>query len=68
MIRYKLAQVLKEENVRTRKRILKWVVVFLGALYIAINLACAYPIFGWHPYACLCDVCLERFEADRPER
>lgn len=27
-----------------------------------------FPILGIHGPACLCDVCLERFEVDRPER
>jgi len=66
MIRHRLAQVLKEEDGKTHKRILKLVVAVIGALYLTLNLTCAYPIFGWHPYACLCQTCLERFEADRP--
>jgi hypothetical protein len=65
MIRHRLAQALKEENRKTRRRLLKLVVVVIGALYLALNLTCAYPVFGWHPYACLCDVCLTQYDDER---
>jgi hypothetical protein len=39
----------------------------LIGLYLALNFTSAYPIFGWHPSACLCGQCLEEFELDRIE-
>lgn len=64
MIRYRLAQALKDENRKTRKRMLKVALVVIGAVWLAVNLTCAYPILGWHPHACLCAQCEAQYYAE----
>jgi len=65
VIKNTLIQARKNEERKTHKRILKWVLVILAVLYFAVNLTCAFPIFGWHPHACLCDVCLTQYDDER---
>ncbi len=50
-----------------KSRLMVWLAALLLANLLAFQITCAYPVFGWHPQACLCDQCLAEFEADRME-
>jgi hypothetical protein len=34
-------------------------------IFLAIDRTLAYPVLGWHPSACLCNVCLTQYDDER---